>query len=83
MERGRYIKGAINILLTHPFFGVGIGRYTNAVQSLYPNHPAWSYQPVHNIYLLILVELGIVGVSAFIALLYYTLKKKTYTTSTN
>ena len=43
------------------FFGVGAGNYTAAAYRLNPNLPGWTYQPVHNVPLLILTELGIIG----------------------
>lgn len=46
---------------THPLRGVGLGNYTNSVQQSLPNQPPWTYQPVHNVGLLLLSELGLVG----------------------
>ncbi|TSC98257.1 MAG: hypothetical protein Greene101420_850 [Parcubacteria group bacterium Greene1014_20] len=44
--------------------GVGIGNYTAYLSSfIRSEEPAWTYQPIHNIYLLILAELGLVGLS--------------------
>ena len=45
----------------HPLLGVGPGAYTLALYKQNPNLPVWRYQPVHNIYLLILAELGLAG----------------------
>jgi O-antigen ligase len=42
-------------------FGVGAGNYTVALIELNPYKPGWSYQPTHNVLLLILTELGLVG----------------------
>jgi len=41
--------------------GVGIGNYAVALQTVDGTQPVWWYQPVHNIYLLVTGELGIVG----------------------
>ncbi len=41
--------------------GLGIGSYTAVLITKHPNLQAWQYQPVHNVPLLSLLELGIVG----------------------
>lgn len=53
---------ALEIFKTSPWLGVGAGNYTTASYNLNPDLEPWQYQPVHNIGLLFLVELGIVGV---------------------
>ena len=60
-ERTTGIKEALQIIATHPLFGIGIGNYTLASYKLNPNLPGWEYQPVHNVFLLVLAELGLVG----------------------
>ena len=57
------------------FLGVGLGNYTKALQSAYPNYPGWAYQPVHNWYWLILTELGLIGFLFFVFLLVNLWKK--------
>lgn len=49
----------------NPLFGVGDGAYTFALEAMNQNQPAWSYQPIHNAILLLLAELGLVGLVAF------------------
>ncbi len=58
----------------HPLLGVGVGNYTIAVHELDSGRAGWEYQPVHNVGLLFLVELGVVGVllSFLVALLFIT-----------
>lgn len=53
---------AMVLFKQHPFLGVGIGNYTASAFLLNPTQPAWAYQPVHNALLLLLVELGVVGI---------------------
>jgi len=49
--------------------GVGLGNYTLALHQLNPTQEVWAYQPVHNVYFLILAETGILGLLVFIALI--------------
>jgi len=55
--------------------GVGIGQYTNALyQKDMKNNiarPSYAYQPVHNFFLLILAELGIIGILLLIGFLFF------------
>ncbi len=61
-DRAAYMHHAQELIAQHPFTGVGIGNYTNAVAiEHYFAQPMWYYQPVHNVYMLILTETGIVG----------------------
>ena len=65
-ERATGYREAVQLIKAHPLIGVGIGNYTAAVaRELRPNDPAWSYQPAHNIFLLVLAELGIIGFLLF------------------
>ncbi len=49
---------SLMIITKHPLFGVGIGNYLIA-QSHYPSHfPLFFNQPVHNIFLLLIAEVG-------------------------
>ena len=43
--------------------GAGLGNYTQAIRLTEPEQPSWWYQPVHNIYLVISGELGIIGLA--------------------
>jgi O-antigen ligase len=58
------------------FKGLGIGSYTLAVhEELDRNLKPWEYQPVHNVYVLMLAELGIEGMAVFLFLIYKILKE--------
>jgi len=77
-ERLSYLSQAKDIIKNHWLIGVGEGNYTYALYQKNPILPAWSYQPVHNIFILIFAELGIVGLATFIlffasCLLYFVL----------
>lgn len=53
------------VIQTSPITGVGIGGYTAALADTVPGKPWWFYQPVHNIFLLALAEVGIIGFVLF------------------
>lgn len=67
-ERVQYFNISKQIFYTYPF-GTGLGNFT----ILMPDFAAfkldpWLYQPVHNIYMLLLNEIGIFGVISFLGL---------------
>lgn len=49
------------IFKEHPLFGTGLGNYTTTLEKMSPGRPSYWYQPVHNAYVLLFVELGLVG----------------------
>ena len=67
-QRQQYLSQAGEVISGHWLSGVGMGNYIPALQSLDSGHPDWYYQPVHNIYVLVSAELGIVGLLVFISL---------------
>lgn len=74
-ERKTYTEQSIELLQTQGLRGVGIGNYTTAAyehdaqrNTVLPGH---RYQPVHNIPLLVLTELGILGLLAFMLFLFH------------
>ncbi len=60
-ERARSLSEASEIVADNWWTGTGLGSYTLVLSQRFPNLPAWSYQPAHNTYLLILAELGVFG----------------------
>lgn len=70
-ERMEYGKEAQYLIKNNFITGVGLGNYTLAnYQKINKNLPAWNFQPVHNIFLLIFSELGIIGFVLFIYFLF-------------
>lgn len=68
-DRLDYLSQAEDMIKNHRVIGVGEGNYT---YDLFLNDAAktpWHYQPVHNIFLLIWAELGLVGLIIFIIFL--------------
>lgn len=64
-EREQGYRLAGRVIQTSPITGVGIGGYTAALADIVPGKPWWFYQPVHNIFLLALAEVGMIGFVLF------------------
>ncbi|MFB6181944.1 MAG: O-antigen ligase family protein [Candidatus Magasanikbacteria bacterium] len=75
---GIALAGAV--LEDHTLLGVGANNYTAALIDKIPGEPGWFYQPVHNSFLLFLVEFGLVGtlllIAAVIAWYYFMFHRK-------
>ena len=69
-ERGFYIDMAIDIVRDDPIVGSGSGQFIVRFFNILPGLDLWQYQPVHNVFLLIWSELGIVGLVLFILFLW-------------
>ena len=73
-HRVRYNTIGAELLLRHPF-GVGWGNQilTAAREGLYGEQGlslSWQEQPIHNLYILIATESGIVGIAVFLIFLF-------------
>jgi hypothetical protein len=55
-------------------FGVGLGQYSVSVERIFPTLEKWQFQPVHSIPLLLLSELGFVGIICIGWMLWQKLK---------
>ncbi len=60
-----YNQVAIDLISSSPLLGIGSGNFVNSFSQYYPSLESWVFQPVHNIYLLIASETGLVGLSLF------------------
>lgn len=65
-ERNFYQIVSYETIYSHPIKGVGIGQYILNEYVTYPDLETWRYQPVHNIFLLIFSETGIIGIVIFL-----------------
>ncbi|MBI2551989.1 O-antigen ligase family protein [Candidatus Uhrbacteria bacterium] len=78
-ERVEGVREAWQLARAHPVAGVGIGNYTQALaRDVRPGQPLWSYQPAHNVFLLVLAELGVVGLLLFVAALYTIVRQSKF-----
>ena len=56
---------AFSFIDSFPFFGVGLGNFVFQIKATYSGLADWLYQPVHNIYLLLASEVGLIGFCFF------------------
>jgi O-antigen ligase len=70
-ERGVLMDGALALIRRRPILGVGLGNFPVALYRLVPETVAAypSYQPVHNVLLLLTAELGLLGGALWLGLL--------------
>lgn len=64
-ERVSGSREAVGIIQDNFMFGIGPGQYTASLMQKDSSHPIWYYQPVHNVFLLVISEIGIVGIFLF------------------
>ncbi len=74
-KRLSLIKNSFEILKNNLFFGVGLNNYLIAQSKLDSYFPFFLNQPVHNIFLLLLTELGLIG---FIGMIYMLFENKKF-----
>jgi O-antigen ligase len=69
-ERASQFSRFNDVFVENPALGSGPGAYTFALFRIDPNRRAFSYQPIHNTWLLILGELGVVGLAVLLYLIF-------------
>jgi len=76
-QRLTLAKGAGEMILKHPIFGEGLNTFIPNLSNYQTKdgNAIWLLQPVHNIFLLVLSEIGIIGLLIFMVLIYSVLKK--------
>jgi hypothetical protein len=75
-ERIQYLKMAVDMIKEHPVLGIGFNNfqlYENPIQPGYPGHLFFS--KVHNIYLLIASEMGLISGGLFLLFIFSILRK--------
>ncbi len=78
-DRLRYNQMAVDLIKQSPIKGIGFGNYIwhlnqNNIWKDYGFFYPHLFQPVHNIYLLIASEIGIVGLALFLILLFFIIR---------
>lgn len=75
-NRAMYLEQAKNLLTRNLLTGVGLGNYTLAVYDQGEKGLGdYAYQPVHNVYLLVAAELGVIGFIIFILIIIEALRR--------
>jgi O-antigen ligase len=78
-QRISQAEQAIDLISANPVLGTGFNNYTLRLKQLFPQAPAFDLQPVHNIYLLLAGETGLVGLILFLlaifAILWLAIKR--------
>ncbi|HEV8601151.1 MAG TPA: O-antigen ligase family protein [Patescibacteria group bacterium] len=72
--RETFNERGLSLMQAYLLLGVGPGNYIEALKDKYPNLADWEYQPPHNIFILLAAELGILGVSLFLIILFEIFK---------
>jgi len=75
VQRQLFLKEAFDLFLKHPILGVGLNNFIVSIPSVMKPSELNSLQPVHNIFVLNLVETGIIGSLFFLYFLFLTIKK--------
>lgn len=70
IQREQLVKQSVTLIANNPLLGVGLKHFLISL----PYSPLTSqlFQPVHNIFLLLTVEVGVIGLSIFVWFLYKT-----------
>lgn len=74
IERTQFLSYAPEVIAKHWLFGVGAGQYIFALADVV-NLDWWMYQPVHNVFVLVLDEIGLIGFIGLIGLMGLIYKK--------
>jgi len=75
------MRASLNIIKENILIGVGIGEFTSNMGDSVPrsSNGILLLQPVHNIFLLIITEVGLIGFGMFSTLLYFFFKDRKLT----
>ena len=73
--RSELNAAAIKIWQQFLIFGVGLGNFLTELPKTLPSREIYFLQPVHNIYLLLLAETGIIGLVLFLWLVWIVLRR--------
>lgn len=66
LKRVFYLQDAFAMIQSNFLLGVGLGQY---VANLSDNREFWQYEPVHNVLVLLLSELGLIGASILLVII--------------
>jgi O-antigen ligase len=76
LQRSELITSSLTMILANPALGVGLGHFIPALAPIQDPLSVGLYlQPVHNIYLLVAAETGLIGLSLVIIFLILTYRR--------
>jgi len=78
-KRKELVLQSLGIIKNHPFFGVGLGNYLLAQKNFSSSFLLFFNQPVHNVFLLLMAELGLPVFVLFLSFLVIFFKKNSKT----
>lgn len=73
-DREEIAKTTFEIIQKNPLFGTGLNNYFIYEEQLQKQISSTFLQPVHNIYLLLVAEVGILGTSAVLVFIFLTMQ---------
>jgi O-antigen ligase len=73
-DRLEQLKSALSVISQFPLFGTGFGAYILGDTTPISKYGSF-YQPVHNVYLLLLSEFGLLGFSSILIYLIHLIKR--------
>jgi O-antigen ligase len=71
-------QAAVKILQHHPILGVGLNNFLFALPAFITTRTVYFLQPVHNIYLLVVSEIGLVGSLLVLSLVAFMIRKSSW-----
>lgn len=79
IKRGQLNLAAVEMIKESPWVGVGLGNYLVRLPEYQKNNHIFWFQPVHNIFLLLVSEIGILGLMGVVWLLVNKISITTFT----
>lgn len=76
LQRAELNFAAGKIISQSPVWGIGLGTFISRLPTVLARNPIWFLQPVHNIFLLVAAECGLVGLLFFVYLLSKNINTK-------
>jgi O-antigen ligase len=73
--RAFYNQVAFSIIKEHPWLGIGFGNFVWETRQMLDLLSSWIHQPVHNLYLLIANETGLLGLVVFLVFIWRLLRQ--------
>ncbi len=67
LRRGELLAASLKMIQKAPWLGIGLGQFTAVSESYYQTSELIRFvQPVHNLYLLVMAEVGLLGILGFL-----------------